>query len=174
MQNLRKPAALVVALAALVPLALIRFSAPGGGLGGGGVRGGFDYEYTTGELTAAETGASILLAVLLAAAAAAIWTARDRRLRLLAPLAVAVAAAGTAAAVANLGDGTLSTAEARAAAPGTGRDALEDRLGRPAGAGTATRGSSAPLPCTVYLTPAGAAEHIYCFDGDRLAFTVRG
>ena len=137
------------------------------------MRDGIAYEYTAGELTAAETAVSVALAVLVAAAAAAIWAARDRRLRLLAPLAVAVAAAGTAAAVAHLGDGTLSAAEARAAVPGMGREALEDRLGRPAGAGTVARGSSAPLPCSVYLTPAGAARHIYCFDAGRLALTVR-
>jgi hypothetical protein len=170
--TLRRPLAILVAVAALVPLGLIRFAASDSISGGGSIGGGTDYEYTLGELTASMAAVSVVLAVMVAVAAAGLWAARDRRLLVL-TVAVGVAGAIATIVVAGRQSGTdpVSPAEMRAVPPGIDRDELEDRLGRPAGSGTATspRGD---FECAVYNGVEPGAQPMFCFEGDRLALKV--
>jgi hypothetical protein len=170
MQNGRKLAATALVLASLAPLWAIPLAA-GSDLSGGGAGAGVTYEYEMGTLGLRGIVVSIALALVLAAASAAIWMARDRRVLAAALVAAATAGWLTADAAAREREHGISTpADVRALPPGTTRAQLEDRLGPPGGEGTAIR-ARREYSCLAYKTEDRSAD-LYCFDGDRLAFSL--
>jgi hypothetical protein len=159
--------AILLAFATLAPLAAPQFAQSVTGSGSGGTIGGFDVEYSFGRLTTADSWRDIALALAIAAGAAAVWAASDRRVLV---AGVALAAAGlslTPVAFAREQTTTVTAATDRAVRPGMTRDQVRAVAGRPAGTGEATRGTGERLPCLVYLGPADA-RRLYCFTGDRL------
>jgi hypothetical protein len=166
----RRTAAIVTAFGALVPLLAIRWAAADGAGSGGGQSGRFETEFEYGGTTASEIVAATLLAVALAAAAAGLWAARDRRLLGATIAALAGTATATALVTANATAGGMpSRSDLRAVPIGIDRDELEDRLGAPDGSGTARTLSSpyVELDCLVYKRPT-EFPYMYCFQGDRL------
>jgi hypothetical protein len=175
-RSARGVAAIVAALAALAPLPLIRF-AGASSISGGGQVGRMDYEYTLGEVTTTAIAVSVVLAVMIAVGAAGLWAARDRRLL---ALTVAVGLAGGIATPVVVerqsGSDPVSAAEHRAVPLGIDHGELEDRLGRPAGSGTATtpKVPGARLECAVYTSSPLHPQRLYCFHDDRLVLKVNG
>ena len=171
--GLRRGAAIAAAIGSVAAVWTVSTISFGGWSGGGAITTRdvtVEYSYGgSGSRTLDVT--ATLLGLALAAAALALWAARDRRV-VLAGWATCAIAAGTTVAVSldRKAQGWVTTQEIVALETGTSRTAVLDRLGKPAGEATVSGPGSAGLDCVVYLrrTREDHAVQPLCFRDGRL------
>ena len=159
---------LVLAAPAVLLAARLETAGTGGGGDGAGSVGDASFSYSLVGPPGLGLKAA-LVAILLTAAAALVWTARRAAFLLAGALLAAAALAGAVLVAGSLGAPSVSNSQLRALEPGLTRSAVEARLGTPAGRGDYSHGRR-QLECLVWKLekPSDFREHaLVCFNGDR-------
>lgn len=161
-------AGLALAAPAILLAARVEGDTGGGGNGGIGAHGDGVYDYSLTGPPGLELKAA-LAAIVLAVAAALVWTARRATFLLAGALLTAAGLVGALLLARSSEPAAVSDRQLRGLEPGLTRSAVEDRLGTSAGRGEYSDGRR-QLECLVWKreNPAQFHEHaLVCFEGDR-------